>query len=128
MNVVLDTNILVSSQITQKGNPALIVQRVLEGELTACYSHTILHEYAVVLSRSQFHLSEKNNNSLLDGITRMGILVSNWKKSDIIFIDETDRKFYEVAKQTHAVLITGNLKHYPDDPCVMTPAQFLADY
>jgi len=128
MNVVLDTNVLVSSQITQTGNPAQIVQRVLGGELTACYSHTILHEYTVVLKRRQFHLSEKNNAALLDGVTRTGIYISNWNTSDIVFVDETERKFYEVAKQTGAILITGNTKHYPDDPLVMTPAQFLADY
>ena len=29
--------------------------------------------------------------------------------------DESDRKFYEVAKFCHAPLITGNIKHFPDE-------------
>jgi len=128
MNVVLDTNILISSLLTRTGNPARIVQRVLEKELTACFSNTMLHEYREVLGRAGFEFKEKDIDSLLDGMTRTGVFVSNWKKSDTVFVDETDRKFYEVAKQAGAVLITGNTKHFPEDACVMTPARFLADY
>ena len=45
---------------------------------------------------------------------------------NIPFADEDDRKFYEVAKQVNAKLITGNLKHFPEDPLVTTAADFLA--
>ena len=40
--------------------------------------------------------------------------------------DEDDRVFYEVSlSQEDSFLVTGNLKHYPTSPCVITPAQFL---
>ncbi len=39
---------------------------------------------------------------------------------DVPFADESDKKFYEVAKHCNAVLITGNKKHFPDDPIVKT--------
>jgi hypothetical protein len=42
--------------------------------------------------------------------------------------DETDRKFYDVAKATDAILITGNTKHYPNEPFVLTPAAFVQRY
>ena len=42
--------------------------------------------------------------------------------------DETDRKFYDTAKASEAVLITGKLKHYPADPLIMLPAAFLEKY
>jgi hypothetical protein len=45
--------------------------------------------------------------------------------SDIPLPDETDRKFYDIAKAAGAALITGNTRHYPDDPLVTTPAAFL---
>lgn len=41
------------------------------------------------------------------------------------FIDESDKKFYEVAKSSGAVLITGNLKHYPVDDQVLSVWNFL---
>ena len=40
--------------------------------------------------------------------------------------DEDDRVFYEVALSTEdAYLVTGNLKHFPKTPIVVTPAQML---
>jgi hypothetical protein len=42
--------------------------------------------------------------------------------------DETDRKFYDVAQSVNAWLITGNIRHYPPDPFVMLPAEFLRLY
>jgi predicted nucleic acid-binding protein len=42
--------------------------------------------------------------------------------------DETDRKFFDVAKACEAVLITGNRKHYPQDPLIITPAEFVLDF
>ncbi len=42
------------------------------------------------------------------------------------FIDEADKKFYEVARYCNATLITGNLKHFPKAPNIMSAADFLA--
>ena len=40
--------------------------------------------------------------------------------------DEDDRVFYEVSlSQEDSFLITGNLKHYPASPRVITPADFI---
>jgi hypothetical protein len=36
-----------------------------------------------------------------------------------------DRKFYEVAKYCNAQLITGNLKHFPEDKIVLSVREFL---
>ena len=41
------------------------------------------------------------------------------------FIDEADKKFYEVAKHCGTVLVTGNLKHFPSDPQIVNAATFL---
>jgi hypothetical protein len=38
--------------------------------------------------------------------------------------DEDDRVFYDSAKLAGAYLITGNAKHYPAQPFVVTPAEF----
>ena len=40
--------------------------------------------------------------------------------------DEDDRVFYEVSlSQEDSFLVTGNLKHYPASPRVITPADFI---
>ena len=40
--------------------------------------------------------------------------------------DEDDRVFYEVSlSEEDSFLVTGNLKHYPTSPRVITPAQFI---
>ena len=45
-----------------------------------------------------------------------------------LFNDEDDRSYYEVAKLCNAILITGNKRHFPDEPFIMTPAEFLETY
>ena len=39
--------------------------------------------------------------------------------------DEDDRVFYDTAKTAGAYLITGNSKHYPSEPFILTPSVFL---
>ena len=39
--------------------------------------------------------------------------------------DESDRIFYATAKGSDSILISGNLKHYPGEPFIMLPADFL---
>jgi putative PIN family toxin of toxin-antitoxin system len=36
-----------------------------------------------------------------------------------------NRKFFDAAKTCGAVLITGNKKHYPPEPFILSPAEFL---
>jgi hypothetical protein len=38
--------------------------------------------------------------------------------------DESDRKFYDAAKACHAILITGNQKHFPKENFIVSPAEF----
>lgn len=44
------------------------------------------------------------------------------------FMDEADKKFYEVAKFCGAKLITGNTKHFPNDEIVLTVSEFLEQH
>ena len=45
--------------------------------------------------------------------------------SDIPLPDESDRIFYDTAKAVNAYLVTGNLKHYPEESQIVTPARFV---
>lgn len=127
MLVVVDTNVLVSSLMSKNGSPAKIVSMILSGELIPCYDFRIISEYKNVLNRPKFGFSSVETTSLLDWFEFNGFSVVA-KPIDDEFIDESDKKFYEVAKSSGAKLITGNLKHYPIDDQVLSVLDFLEKY
>ena len=124
--VVLDTNILVSSLWLPNGNPHKVVEKILSNEIVPYFTEEILEEYNEVLFREKLAFSPDKVNGLLTEIAEKGILVET-SKSMVDFADESDRKFYDTAKANSAVLITGNLKHYPNDNEIMLAADFLSD-
>ena len=124
MLVVIDTNILVSALWSKSGAPARAVGLVLSGQLTPCYDHRIMLEYRQVLQRPKFCFRPAEVNALLDWFRQIGRAVVP-APVDVPFVDEADRKFYEVAKYCGAILITGNLKHFPEDDAVMSVSDFL---
>ena len=125
--VVVDTNILVSALWSQRGNPYAVIELLLSEGLTLCYTDEIIEEYAEVLCREKFGFSKDNVDNLLREMIRNGIR-SEHSIGTEAFTDETDRKFYDTAKANDAILITGNMKHYPECPFVMTPLEFLHIY
>lgn len=64
---------------------------------------------------------------LLSAIEKYGILVSPLP-SGIVLPDMKDLPFYEVVLEKRddgAYLITGNIKHFPKEPFVVTPRELL---
>jgi len=122
--VVLDTNVLVSALWNKHGGPAEVVRKVLDGNLTICYDSRIIVEYTDVLYRPEFPFEAADINVLLDWIKEKGLSVVT-SKSEIDFIDEDDRMFFDVAVYCNATLITGNIRHYPDEAFIITVAGFL---
>ena len=122
--VVIDTNVIVSAALTEKGNPAEIMRLVSEHKLCMFYSEDILREYTEVISRSKFGISTETQLEILTKIIESGILVEP-AICNVELQDETDRIFYDAARESGAVLVTGNIKDYPNEPFILTPAQFL---
>ena len=127
MLVVIDTNILVSALWSRNGAPAKILGLVINGNITPCYDWRILSEYQQVLSRPKFRFSPAETNALLDWIKTSGNSVIANPVEDV-FSDESDKKFYEVARTCNATLVTGNLKHYPKNHLVCDVQTFLTRY
>jgi len=127
MLVVLDTNILVSALWSKNGNPQKVLDFVAARQITPCYDARMIAEYREVLSRPQFRFSPEEVFAVLDSIEKDGFPMEP-VFIDIPFTDEADRKFYEVAKFCCATLITGNLKHFPSEPGIMSPAAFLRQF
>lgn len=127
MLIVIDTNILVSALWSPSGAPSQILSLVLNEALIPCYDERIMTEYREVLSRPKFGFSQSEINALLDWIKYFGRSVVPLPL-DEPFTDEADKKFFETAKYCKACLVTGNIKHFPDDPLVMTANEFLKKY
>ena len=124
LRVVIDTNIVVSALMSPRGNPAKILDMVADQKLRICYSPEILAEYTEVLARAHFNFSEDSRHGFIEGLKLLGLLCKP-AESDIQLLDEDDRCFYDIAKSCDAILITGNTKHYPVEPFIVTPAEFL---
>jgi len=126
MRVVIDTNVLVSALWSDNNRLVRVLTLIISDSLTPCYNAEIMQEYQEVLARPHlaFHFSEARVSEIINKIRFSGLCVAV-KPSTIPLIDESDRYFYDVAKSCEAILITGNRKHYPDEPFIMTPSQFL---
>lgn len=124
---VIDTNIIVSSFITKNPSSATrrVINSMLSGKIKPLYNDEILAEYFDVLSRSKFHLNEVRINELLYFIKQNGIDSSRFPY-DGEMPDEDDRVFYEVCLSTEdSFLVTGNLKHFPKEPQVITASEMM---
>lgn len=127
---VIDTNVFVSAFITnnKKSATSLVFQHLLAGEIVPLYNEEILAEYKEVLSRKKFHLSDETVEDFLGTIKECGI---HEEKTPFAgpMPDEDDRVFLEISlTREDSFLVTGNLKHYPKLPEVLTPAEFIARF
>ena len=127
MYAVIDTNVFVSALITK--NPASPTRRVYDfidnGEIVPLYNDEIIAEYKEVLSRPKFKLNQDLTAALLSLIVENGISSDRFAYSGTM-IDEKDRVFYEISLSVEdSFLVTGNLKHFPVTPQVITPHQLV---
>lgn len=79
------------------------------------------------LQRPRFGFTRGEAHSLLDWIESYGRSVIAAPLADL-FVDEADKKFYEAAKVCGVPLVTGDLKHFPEDPLVMGVTAYLEKY
>jgi uncharacterized protein len=125
VNVVIDTNVLISGLINPDGTPAKIINLLINERITIFYDNRILQEYIGVLHREKFGFTTKLIDPLLDFIKNEGQFVT----ADPItthFSDEKDKMFLEVTKSAAVdYLITGNTKHFPENNRIVTPKEFI---
>lgn len=124
IKAVIDTNILISALLSPSGAPAKVFNHVLNGNVIICFDSMIIAEYEEVMARPKFKFDTKAVEQILEFILNTGISIVP-KPLSIEFIDEDDKVFYEVAVSVKGHLVTGNIKHYPVDPIVITSQEFL---
>ena len=125
--VVVDTNIFVSYFLTPNKTTAVktVVNRILCKEATPVYSTQIMVEYVKVLKRPKFNFPNDTISRFLKLICDNGLYV-NPLPTSMPFIDLSDKCFYDAALTAHVdYLITGNKRHFPDEPFIVAPAEYL---
>ena len=126
---VIDTNVLVSALLSSKDDTATVqvLGKVITGEIIPVYSNVITKEYREVLSRKKFGFSGDLIEYLMSAVEKYGILVDP-SPSGITLPDMKDVPFYEVVlekRDDNAYLVTGNIKHFPKEPFIVTPRKLL---
>ena len=124
---VIDTNVIVSALISKHADSATVVvlSSVFSEDITPIYNEDILNEYATVLRRKKFNFSEEFINETISSIKDKGIHSDRINSGDIL-PDPKDLVFYEVALSVEeSFLVTGNLKHFPKKPFIVSPAEMV---
>ena len=76
----------------------------------------------MVLARPRFSFSVEDQIHFIEGIKKYGTPIKP-SPSNAAFTDESDRVFYEAAKSADTYLVTGNAKHCPVEPFILSPAE-----
>ena len=124
---VIDTNVIVSSILSNHLDSATVLVRdnILDGKLIPMFNEEILAEYKDVLNRPKFKFPSALVKAVLDAITSVGLYMERTDSGEF-FPDPKDAVFYEVAlSKEDSYLVTGNTKHFPKAPIVVTPAEML---
>ena len=125
---VIDTNVLVSAMLRRSSVPGNIIALVYSGIIVPLLNTRIVQEYRDVLMRPKFHFTAEIVNDTLDNFEKMGLYVDS-RTVEEHFPDPKDRMFYEVTMEKrrtdNAYLVTGNIRHFPEKPFVVTPRQMI---
>jgi len=124
---VIDTNVLVSYLLTRNNDSSVakVMELVKEGTIVPLLHAEIVHEYQEVLNRDKLKIDQTSILDAMNTITNMGVFCDR-KEAIGPFPDPDDIVFYEVSLSVEdSYLITGNLKHFPRNGHVVTPAEML---
>lgn len=130
VQIVLDTNVLVSGLISAGTPPGRIIDGMRGDEIQLCIDDRIFGEYREVLTRPELArwIHPEDSSAILDHI----------RNSAQYFIgaltipglpDPDDAPFAEVAAMGSVPLVTGNVKHFPRETVgpisILTPRAFI---
>lgn len=125
---VIDTNVLVSAMLKEGSAPWHVLKEALDGCITPLLNGEILSEYGEVLLRKKFGFSESAVAKLVTELPKRAVFL-NAEPTNEIFSDPDDAVFYEIVMaaqdKENAYLVTGNIKHFPVKPFVVTPREML---
>lgn len=117
---------MITGRVTSFSNPFIVLNAIYNKRIVPIFNDIILSEYRDVLLRPKFHLSQRQVDLVLNFIVSHGIAKDHVRSDGIYFPDPKDMVFYEVKMAIDdSYLVTGNIKHFPREPFVVTPAQIV---
>jgi putative PIN family toxin of toxin-antitoxin system len=126
---VIDTNVIVSALLKWNSVPGVVLQAVFNGFVVPVYNDEILNEYRNVLNRPKFGFSSELISETISQIESLGVMENALETVAEALPDPKDIVFYSIAlshsKTAETHLVTGNVKHFPANPIVVTPRQML---
>lgn len=135
MRVVLDTNVILSSTLSQSGPPAEIIRRWYNREFEVALSSPLLAEIARTFTypriQKSLKLSPEELERFLQTLRSSTILVEPTVTLQVIE-DEPDNRVLECAVAAQAdYIVSGNTRHLValqtyEGIAIVTPATFLA--
>lgn len=126
---VIDTNVIVSALLKWNSVPGVVLQAVFNGFVVPVYNDEILNEYRNVLNRPKFGFSSELISETISQMESFGVMENALETVAEAMPDPKDIVFYSIAlshgKTAETHLVTGNIKHFPANPIVVTPRQML---
>ncbi|MBI5214616.1 MAG: putative toxin-antitoxin system toxin component, PIN family [Ignavibacteriae bacterium] len=134
-NIVLDTNVFVSSLIQRGYSYRIVNELFIEGAVELCISEEVMQEYYEVLTRKKFSKYPEfiiKAETLLADIDAKARKFSPKTKVTIIG-DVDDNKFLELAEESKShFLITGNTNDFTMQVYkrtkIVTPKEYWEQY
>lgn len=125
---VIDTNVLVSAMLKENSVPRKVINAVFEGKIIPLFDDEILREYEEVISRPKFKNTPQSIDFFMNGMRDHGKYIEAVDFNEIL-PDPKDAIFYRVLmtarEEVGTYLVTGNLKHFPIKPFIVTPREML---
>lgn len=124
---VIDTNVIVSALLSRKRDAATVrvLRAVQNGLILPLVHQQIIDEYKDVLCRPKFRLPNQLVYAITEQMKSTGLFLDRTQSNEI-FPDPKDVVFYEVAlSKKDSFLVTGNIKHFPKNPIVVSPAEMM---
>jgi uncharacterized protein len=126
---VLDTNVIVSAGIRAEGAPAhLMMDWVLAGRVAVVTCPAIVAEYREVVRRRKFR-RYGFPPIWLEFLIEESLQLPDPLISQAAVPDPKDAVFLSLTQVAGAWLVTGNLKHFPENgrsgAVVLSPAEYL---
>lgn len=130
VDIVLDTNVLVSGLMNAATPPGRIVDGLRADEIRLCFDDRIFAEYYEVFTRPELArwIHPTDADAILDHIQHSARRVDGSATIEGL-PDPDDAPFAEVARLAAVPLVTGNVRHFPRDIAgaiiVLTPREYL---
>lgn len=124
---VIDTNVIVSALLTRNAESSTVkvIEALLCGKIVPLYNEEIIREYIDVLNRPKFRYSPSLVQRFIEAWTELGVNALRIHSNEY-FPNSSDAVFYEITlSKRGAYLVTGNKKHFPQSPIVVSPAEML---